>query len=202
MTPEPVSAEPRAAADSPEERDAEIDWTAEDHYMSVQAQAILCGEQETSEAADEPLSTEETVYRYLIDEMGLNTAAACGILANIKSESNFDYTASGDNGHAYGICQWNGKRALKLHEYCSSEELGSTSIEGQLAFLHYELETLFPDTWNKLQTVTNDAAGAYEAAYYFCYNYEAPQNTEAAATLRGTMARNTYWPVRSEESGF
>lgn len=199
MTPEPGSAAPRRPARRAEAREEELDWTEEDHYWFVQSQAILWGEQEASAAADEPLSAEEIIYRYLIDEMGLNTAAACGILANIKSESNFDYTASGDNGHAYGLCQWNGIRALKLHEYCSSEELGSTSIEGQLAFLHYELETLFPDTWKKLQTVTNDAAGAYEAAYCFCINYEAPQNTEAAATLRGTIARNAFWPVWSGE---
>jgi len=199
MAPEPENAASSGPVHSAEAEEAGTGWAEADHYMSVQAQAILCEEQELSEAADEPPSTEEIIYRYLTDEMGLNTAAACGILANIKSESNFDYTASGDNGHAYGICQWNGKRALKLHEYCSSEELGSTSIEGQLAFLHYELETLFPDTWNKLQTVTNDADGAYEAAYYFCYNYEAPQNTEAAATLRGTIARNSFWPIWSGE---
>ena len=33
-------------------------------------------------------STNETlVFRYLVDVMGLNTAAACGVLANIEYES-------------------------------------------------------------------------------------------------------------------
>ena len=36
------------------------------------------------------LSNEIRVYNYLVDKMGLNTAAACGLLANVKAESNFE----------------------------------------------------------------------------------------------------------------
>ncbi|MBQ1555191.1 MAG: hypothetical protein IIZ68_07015, partial [Clostridia bacterium] len=43
------------------------------------------------------ISTNESiVFRYLINEMGFNTAAACGVLANMEYESNFRPTMVGD----------------------------------------------------------------------------------------------------------
>lgn len=59
----------------------------------------------------------QTIYTYLTENAGLNRAAACGILSNIKSESNFNPEAIGDSGNAYGICQWNSRRN-SLISYC------------------------------------------------------------------------------------
>ena len=41
----------------------------------------------------------QTIYTYLTENAGLNRAAACGILSNIKSESNFNPEAIGDSGN-------------------------------------------------------------------------------------------------------
>ena len=56
-------------------------------------------------------SNEQAIYDFLINNMGLNTAAACGVLANIEKESNFrnDVIEGGytwESGGGYGICQW------------------------------------------------------------------------------------------------
>lgn len=52
------------------------------------------------------LGTERSVFEFLTTELGLNSAAACGVLANIEAESNFILTSYGDGGTSYGLCQW------------------------------------------------------------------------------------------------
>ena len=37
------------------------------------------------------------------------------------------------------------------------------------------------------------AAGAYDAAYYFCYNFEIPASRAKRSVERGNIAKNTYW---------
>lgn len=59
--------------------------------------------------SDSALSVDQAqrqIYDYLTGQMGLNAAAASGILANIEKESAFDPNALGDNGTSFGICQW------------------------------------------------------------------------------------------------
>lgn len=68
-----------------------IDFEASEDYISLSAV--------TNNA------NETTIYNYAVNNMGLNVAAACGILANIYKESSFNPNALGDNGTSYGICQ-------------------------------------------------------------------------------------------------
>ena len=49
----------------------------------------------------------KTIYEFCIKELKLNNASACGVLANIEAESNFNPNLYGDGGDSYGICQWN-----------------------------------------------------------------------------------------------
>ena len=49
---------------------------------------------------------EKDIYYFLKNEMGMNDAAACGVVANIERESSFRPDLYGDNGTSYGICQW------------------------------------------------------------------------------------------------
>ncbi len=141
-------------------------------------------------------STNETlVFRYLVDVMGLNTAAACGVLANIEYESNFNPTRVGDNGTSYGICQWHYSRKTNLMKYCETNGLDYTSLEGQLSFLDYELKKSYKGIYNYLKSVSNDAQGAYNAGYYWCYHFEIPLNYGRVSVFRGNLARNTYWPA-------
>ncbi len=139
-------------------------------------------------------SVEKKVFRYLTDDADLSPAAACGIMGNIKAESNFNPACVG-MGRAYGLCQWTGVRTSRLRSYCNTHKLSSSSAEGQAAFLCYELKTYFPKVFAYLESVPNTAAGAYQAGAYFCIHFEAPANARWASGYRGNIARNTYWPA-------
>jgi len=137
-----------------------------------------------------------TVYKYIVDEMDLSPAAACGIMGNMQAESNFNAGISGASG--FGLCQWTGVRTSRLHAFCASNKLDSTSPEGQVAFIHYELKNFFPHVYASLLSVSNDAAGAYSAAYTFCVGFEVPANAHAMGVYRGSLASNIYWPSYGE----
>ncbi len=148
-------------------------------------------------------ANEAAVYNYAVNTMGLNTAAACGILANIQKESGFNPHALGDSGTSYGICQWHNSRWDRLKAYCTSNNLDSTTIEGQLRYLEYELKNFYSSVWNRLKSVKNTAEGAYDAAAYWCAVFEVPagygywSNGEIhygeTSIARGNLAKSTYW---------
>ncbi|MCD8231927.1 MAG: phage tail tip lysozyme [Clostridiales bacterium] len=153
-------------------------------------------------------NNETIIFDYLINTAGFSVAAACGILANIYSESAFNCNAKGDynsNGDytSYGLCQWHGSRFTSLKEYCSSNGLDYTTVEGQLAYLMYELQTSTYKTkvYDRLMSVSDDADGAYWAAYYWCYYYEIPANYKSVSETRGNLAMNTFWPEYQEYAG-
>ncbi len=139
------------------------------------------------------LAVERQIFRYITEEMGLNTAAACGILANIEAESSFRPTLWGDNGTSYGLCQWHNSRFQDLKSFCLLRGYDYTTVEGQLNFLAYELKTKYPGTYAKLLNVPNTAQGAYDAAYAWCIYYERPAGMETSAAKRGRNAQMKYW---------
>lgn len=141
---------------------------------------------------NDSLSVEQIIYLFLTREMKLNTAVACGILANVERECSFKVTnASHDGG--YGICQWTGVRNTRLKNWCKSNGYDYATLEGQLWYLKYELENYHPKTLKYLKTVENTPAGAYDAAYYFCYNFEVPANRASRSVERGNIAKDKYW---------
>lgn len=141
-------------------------------------------------------SNAQTIFDFLVNDMSLNSAAACGVLANIECESDFNPTLYGDGGSSYGICQWNGSRFTNLRNYCNNNGYSWSSLNGQLNYLRYEL------TYNKSDTgyildrliVDNTAAGAYTAGYNWCYYFERPANKAVKSENRGNMAKDEYWP--------
>ena len=137
----------------------------------------------------------QTIYTYLTENAGLNRAAACGILSNIKSESNFNPEAIGDSGNAYGICQWNSRRN-SLISYCEKNGFESwKSLEGQLGYLQYELETkgYKKNVGDVLRALPDTAQGAFDAAWYFCVYFEIPADRYNKGNTRGANAVNIYW---------
>ncbi len=140
----------------------------------------------------EASSAEDECFRILFEELGYSAAAACGIMANIRSESSFSATVQGGG---YGLCQWTGGRVSSLRSWCSSNGYDSSSMRGQLAYMDHELKTKYTSTYNYLMSVDNTAEGAYNAAYSFCYNFEAPANRSGQSASRGYVAQNTYWPT-------
>ena len=138
-------------------------------------------------------TNEQLCYAFAIKELGYNNAAAAGLLANIKAESNFRTNANGDSGRSYGICQWFSARKTRLVNWCSLKKLDPATLYGQLYFLKYELETYYPSVHRYMKNVENTPEGAYDAAYYFCYNFEAPANKASKSTSRGNSAQDTYY---------
>ena len=140
---------------------------------------------------------ETIIYDYLREEMGLNMAAACGVLANIKCESDFNPNMEGDYVDgvytSYGICQWHGDRLTALQNFTDEWQ----TLEGQLEYLKYELSGDYSKILSYLMGVSDDADGAYDAAYYWCYNFEIPADTANTSVSRGNLARDTYWPYYS-----
>ena len=164
-------------------------------------------------------SNERKIYRWLKNEMGLNTAAACGVLVNIYSESSFNpknlqntyekplghtdetYTAAVDDGSytnfvrdaaGYGLCQWTyWSRKEGLLNYALDRGTSIGDLEMQLEYMRSEMSS---SVKKYLKNVENTAEGASDAASYFCLTYERPANMEKQAVIRGNLARNTYWP--------
>ena len=64
-------------------------------------------------SANASTSNAKKIYNILTSELGFNSAAACGILANIERESDFNpkLVIRDSNGlTSGGLCQWNGGR--------------------------------------------------------------------------------------------
>ena len=59
-------------------------------------------------------SNEETIFSFVTNEMGMNSAAGCAVLANVYAESSFRPDLWGDGGTSYGICQWHNSRFTRL----------------------------------------------------------------------------------------
>lgn len=137
-------------------------------------------------------SNEEYAFFYLTDTLGFNTAAACGIMANIRHESNF-HPGAGSWGGAFGLFQWMGGRLDGMEYYCYDHGFDPESISGQLSYMTHELRSYYPSLYNYLMNVDNSSSGAYDAAYRFCYDFERPANRGGQSSSRGYLASGTYW---------
>lgn len=138
----------------------------------------------------------EEIFNFMKEKMGFNTAAACGVLANIQSESSFRPTASmvDTNGlTSYGLCQWNGPRFESLKSYCAENGYDYQTVEGQLYYLKYELEHSEASACAKVKNVENTAEGAYQAGYNWARYFE--RCSSVYFESRAVLARDTYWPM-------
>ena len=153
-------------------------------------------------------SNEKVIFDFLLSEMGLNSAGACGVLANLYCESGFradivEYGYTWETGGGYGLCQWTNfprtnpqGRRTDLVNYCRDHGYDYKTLEGQLHYLYYELnlpgyKTVLLDY---LRAVPNTAEGAYLAGYRWCYYFEEPYNYKQVSITRGNLAMNEYWP--------
>ena len=137
---------------------ADLDLLTEVPYISV----FLYAHDGISLLSSNSESSNTTiVFNYLVDELKMNSAAACGVLANIYYESGFDPHMEGDNNTSYGICQWHADRKTNLINYCKSNNLDYTTLEGQLAFLKYELVNSYSKIYNYMLDEKNTACLIY-----------------------------------------
>lgn len=143
----------------------------------------------------------DIIYKFCVENLGLNTAGASGVVANIQRESGFRPTASciDTNGKtSYGICQWNAGRYDNLKNWCNSNGYNYSTLEGQLNFLKYELQNSEKRAFSKIKSVANSADGAYTAGYYWAQYFE--RCASKYYTVSAVVARDTYWPVYSKNT--
>ena len=138
-------------------------------------------------------SNEHVIYAFLTGEMNYNRAAAMGVMSNIKFESSYNPNCNGDGGTSYGICQWHAGRKTNLISWCEENGLDYTTLDGQLRFFRYEITNRYGSVHSYLKQVDNTADGAYDAGYYFCFNYEAPAARTSQSTKRAEYARDTLF---------
>lgn len=193
--------ESNLASFSNETLDEPIEFTGtfEDIFGKITMPAIKTGGDPNCNAKMVPQglvgdTIPDQIFNYL-KEKGLNNAAICGILANIQYESNFNLDSLGDGGTSYGICQWHNGRWTNLKNYCNQNGYDWHSLEGQLEFLLYELETSAQGTYNVLKSVPNTAQGAYNAGYEWCFNFERPAAKVTSSPRRGGTASSKYWEI-------
>ena len=146
-------------------------------------------------ANEDVAANERDVYNYLTGTMGMNSAAASGVMASMYRESRFYVDITNDYGTAYGLCQWYGDRWTNLQNYCNNHGLDWHTLYGQMRFLEYELNSL-SSLRSYMYGISNDANGAYHAGYEWCRVYELGGNTSDTTRCdsRGTLARDTFWP--------
>lgn len=123
---------------------------------------------------------------------GMSPAVACGWLANIQEESQFNPADDrGDDGHAWGLCQWNDRRQ-KMVDFVGPD--WKTDVVGQLNFIMHELSTSETRTMTALREHAsgNTIQDAYNAGYYICTEYERPENKQSKGRYRGNIAKQFY----------
>ena len=133
------------------------------------------------------------IHDYLASQ-GFNEAAICGILANIRKETNFRSDIGGDYGTSYGMCGWHATRWDRLKDYCDKNNLDIRTIETQSQFLVWELKNCYSGLYKTLKSIPNTAQGAYEAAYQFTIHFERPQGMYDKGVERGNIAAGDYYP--------
>lgn len=159
---------------------------------------VLSGEEERSDFMS-VMTAEIITADFLRNEMGLNNAVTAGIMANIYDESGFRPDTLGDEGTAYGICQWGPFRRAALERFCGYHTYDVTTIGAQLAYLKIELESDYPKTLELLNKLEDSVEGTREAARLFCKNIEVPTNLSKQIKERQKVAELMYYPMLNGE---
>jgi hypothetical protein len=143
-------------------------------------------------------SDESAIFYFLTEHMGMPASSACGVIANIEHESNFNPNALGDGGTSYGICQWhNPSQWDQLIEFCNSNGYDWDTMDGQLYYLEYEITQggeAYTGIYSVLMAQTDTSQGAYQAGYEWCVRFERPEDAESKAVNRGYSAQNNWYP--------
>lgn len=132
-------------------------------------------------------SNTEKVWNFLQDK-GLTSAQAAGIMGNMQQESCFNPGATNKSSGAYGICQWLGGRKSALQAYCSSNGFSYASLEGQLNYLWYELNT----SESSALSFIRGTSTAADAAYMFGKKFERFGDNASDYAKRQKYAKSFY----------
>ena len=121
--------------------------------------------------------------KYFISQ-GWTKQQAAGLTANLQKESQFDHTAVGDSGKAYGVAQWHPDRQANFKKKYGKSIKQSTYAE-QLAFVNHELTNGTEQAAGKRLRKAQTAAQAGAVVSQF---YERPKNVEGEKRERAGIA--------------
>ncbi|MBR2810227.1 MAG: hypothetical protein IKD69_02500 [Solobacterium sp.] len=158
--------------------------TAHDHNGNTAVREYLVTVKEKPKPKIPPASAgpaPDYIYSFLTGTMGLNRAAACGVMGNLYAESSFD-PGCDDSGY-YGLVQWGGGRRSNLMSWCEANGYAYWTTEGQCAFMYHELQTSYSGCLNNLYGVEDSADGAAAAAIIFVHQYEGAASEGNRANL-------------------
>lgn len=119
------------------------------------------------------------IMKFLINK-GLTEEQSAGIVGNLQAESNFNPSVEGDNKTSIGIAQWHLTRKDKLINYCKSNNEDYKSLDCQLDFLWYELNTAYKKVLDKIRNSTTPE----ESAVIFASEYERPLSKDYSKRVR------------------
>lgn len=142
-------------------------------------------------------TTEATVFGFLKNNMGLSAAAACGVMGNIEAESEFKVDV-GSRSSGYGLIQWTGTRFDKLKSWCDHNGKSYSTINGQLAYLKYEMTTKVPGLsdytkpFNKIKALGNTSKDVETSCSIWCWEIEAPNKSLAHYDRRLNSAKGYF----------
>lgn len=131
---------------------------------------------------------QEVIFRHFI-EQGFSQASAAAIAVNLYEESECSPTAwcIDTNGlKSYGICQWNGVRNMRLHGWCHVNGYDANTLDGQLAFLDWELQTYYYRVYQEMYNLPNMTECSYYAAYIWASKFE--------------VCSSNYWERRGQKT--
>lgn len=161
-----------------------------DYYEDIQGgrikptvvRMINDGYPTTGAAGGDKAKTAQAMKYFM--SQGWTKQQAAGLTANLQKESQFDHTAVGDSGKAYGVAQWHPDRQANFKAKYGKSIKKSTYAE-QLAFVNHELtngtEKAAGARLRKAKTAAQ--AGAVVSQYY-----ERPQKVEAEKRERAAIA--------------
>lgn len=122
-----------------------------------------------------------------LTQAGWSAAQACGIVANIKAESNFNFQDNtGDNGTAAGLCQWRGSRQT-LFKTKFGIPIQNSTFEQQVEFIDFELRHGDTLELKAGKDLVNQMTAA-DAAASFCRHYERPLDADKDSKVRRRLA--------------
>ncbi|MCD8109367.1 MAG: phage tail tip lysozyme [Clostridiales bacterium] len=113
----------------------------------------------------ENIQSVDDIYTFLTVSCGFTKAGACGVLGNLMVETGFNPTAGSPSTH-YGLVQWDPGRYANLVAYCETYGFDYASLDGQLNFMLYEMQSnsTYKKVYNYLKTATDPQMAAQEVA--------------------------------------
>ena len=163
--------------------------TQENKKKSAKSALELAREKKRQELLDK-YGNEAKVYYYLRG-VGWTHKGTCGVMGNIKQESDFSTTATSFDGFgSAGICQWTFGRKTNLQNFLKKNNYPLDSLKGQCEFLDYETKTSYPKIYAYLTKSTNYTV--VEIAVKFCKEWERPAEWAANYPRRTSSAELYY----------